>query len=143
VLLVLLRFVQGFALGGEWGGSRAAVEHAPAERRGLYTSFVTLGLPAGLILANLVFLFLQGPYMGSLPAAFSELFTAAVRYSGASFSQTIGVIFGGASIIATTLFGLKQSSWLITVYLVALSLVSWLCALGLKETYRRTISHGG
>jgi hypothetical protein len=80
--------------------------------------------------------------MGSMPAAFSELFTAAVRYSGASLSQTIGVIFGGAPIIATT-FGLKQSSWLITVYLVALSLVSWLCALGLKETYRRTISHGG
>ena len=52
-----LRFVQGFALGGEWGGAvLMSVEHAPAARRGLYGSFVALGLPAGLVLANLVFL---------------------------------------------------------------------------------------
>jgi MFS family permease len=55
-LLVALRFVQGFALGGEWGGAALmSVEHAPRERRGLYGSFVAMGLPVGLILANLVF----------------------------------------------------------------------------------------
>jgi MFS family permease len=311
--LVVLRFVQGFALGGEWGGAvLMAVEHAPGEQRGLYGSFVALGLPAGLILANLVFLlasmafahdhfvawgwrvpflasaalvavglfvrvgvaespvfaevrrigaerrmpvfdvlrwhwrtvslaagscasssalgyigtvyivsyatrelgislttilaivvaaalalavsmvvfakrsdrrgrrrlmasgqgalvlwslvffplidtkslplvalaiigmmFLQGPYMGSQPAAFAELFPATVRYSGASLSQTIGVIIGGAlaPIIATTLFGLARSSWPITVYLVTLSVASWLCAVRLQETYRRRLAH--
>jgi MFS family permease len=57
VLLVALRFVQGFALGGEWGGAvLMSVEHAPTDRRGLFGSFVALGLPAGIILSNLVFL---------------------------------------------------------------------------------------
>jgi metabolite-proton symporter len=57
VLLTTLRFVQGFALGGEWAGAvLMAVEHAPAGRRGHYGSFVALGLPGGIILSNLVFL---------------------------------------------------------------------------------------
>jgi MFS family permease len=57
VLLVALRFLQGFALGGEWGGAvLMSVEHAPDSRRGLFGSFVALGLPAGIILSNLVFL---------------------------------------------------------------------------------------
>ena len=57
VLLVVLRFVQGFALGGEWGGAvLMSVEHAPEGRRGLFGSVVALGLPAGIILSNLVFL---------------------------------------------------------------------------------------
>ena len=56
-LLVALRFMQGFALGGEWGGAvLMSVEHAPRNRRGLFGSFVGLGLPAGSILSNLVFL---------------------------------------------------------------------------------------
>lgn len=57
IALVLLRLLQGFALGGEWGGAvLMAVEHAPKERKGLFGSFVSLGLPAGLVLANLVYL---------------------------------------------------------------------------------------
>jgi metabolite-proton symporter len=57
LLLVLLRFVQGFALGGEWGGAvLMSVEHAPRPRRGFFGSFVALGLPAGIVLSNLVFL---------------------------------------------------------------------------------------
>src|SRR5215831_10413792 len=57
LLLVFFRFVQGFALGGEWGGAvLMSVEHAPEGKRGLFGSFVALGLPAGIILSNLVFL---------------------------------------------------------------------------------------
>src|SRR4030095_4839700 len=56
-LLVFFRFVQGFALGGEWGGAvLMSVEHAPQGKRGLFGSFVALGLPAGIILSNVVFL---------------------------------------------------------------------------------------
>jgi MFS family permease len=311
ISLVVLRFIQGFALGGEWGGAALmSVEHAPQQRRGLYGSFMALGLPMGVILANLVFLiasiavtrqqfaawawripflasavlvgigllvrlgvqespvfaevrlrqaerrvpildvvrghfatvllaagsylsssalgyvalvyfvsyatrelglplattlallvssavifagsvvafanwsdrwgrrrvmtsglgalviwsliffplidtksvplialalggmmFLQGPYIGSQPAAFSELFPTTIRYSGASLSLTIGTILGGAlaPVIATTLFGLARSSWAITAYLTTLSLISWLCGLGLKETYRQAL----
>ena len=54
VLLVALRLLQGLALGGEYGGAATYVaEHAPAGRRGLYTSFIqttaTLGLFAALL----------------------------------------------------------------------------------------------
>src|SRR6187397_3270006 len=55
LLLVAFRFVQGFALGGEWGGAvLMSVEHAPQGRRGVFGSVVALGLPAGIVLSNLV-----------------------------------------------------------------------------------------
>lgn len=56
VLLVVLRFVQGFAVGGEWGGATLmAVEHAPDERRNFYASWPQMGAPAGLVLSTAVF----------------------------------------------------------------------------------------
>ncbi|MGH3565123.1 MAG: MFS transporter [Pseudonocardia sp.] len=56
VLLVVLRLVQGLSAGGEWGGAALmAVEHAPPGRRGRYGSFSQIGVPAGLILAQLAF----------------------------------------------------------------------------------------
>jgi len=306
LLLVLFRFVQGFALGGEWGGAvLMSVEHAPQSRRGLYGSFVALGLPAGIILSNLVFLIasgvvtpeqfaawawripfiasivlvavglfvrlnlaespafaevrrthaarrmpvadvlrtegrtillaagsylgisatgylvivyfisyatrnlqfplgttlallqiaaivfaasivyfanqsdrigkrrmmrwgnaalifaslvffplidtksiplaalslcfmllVQGAYIGPQAAVFAESFPAPVRYSGASLSITIGTIFGGAiaPFLATALYGAAGNSWPITIYAVVLSVISWKCSLGLKET---------
>ena len=104
----------------------------------------TASLPL-IVIAVSGMMFLQGPYMGTQPAVFAELFPAVVRYSGASLSQTMGVILGGAlaPLVATTLFELAGSSWPITVYLVTLSTVSWLCATRLQETSGRTLSHGG
>jgi MFS family permease len=314
VLLTTLRFVQGFALGGEWGGAvLMSVEHAPHGRRGLFGSVVAMGLPAGIVLSNVVFIivttvlspnqfaawgwripfiasvllvavgmfvrlriaespifadvlragtarrmpvvdvlrtdartvflaagsyvgisglgyillvyfvtyatrrlgltlptalmlivmasvvgapgtvlfarwsdrigrrrimqwglgalvlwsliffplvdtgsiplialslcgmmFLQGAYLGPQPAIFSELFPAALRYSGASLSLTLGTIFGGAlaPFIATTLYGITNNSWLVTAYVTTLSLISWLCSLGLRETYRDDLAAG-
>jgi MFS family permease len=56
-LLIVCRLVQGFALGGEWGGAvLMSVEHAPEARRGFYGSVVALGLPIGIVLSNAVFL---------------------------------------------------------------------------------------
>lgn len=53
ILLVLLRLVQGFFLGGEQGGATLmAVEHAPPGRTGWYGSWTFLGSPIGLLLAN-------------------------------------------------------------------------------------------
>ncbi len=57
ILLVLMRLLQGISAGGEWGGAALmAVEHAPPDRRGRFGSFSQIGVPAGLILAQIVFL---------------------------------------------------------------------------------------
>ncbi|OLL20521.1 MULTISPECIES: shikimate transporter [unclassified Rhodococcus (in: high G+C Gram-positive bacteria)] len=53
VLLVTLRAVQGFAVGGEWGGAALmAVESAPPKKKALYSSGVQVGYSVGLILAT-------------------------------------------------------------------------------------------
>ncbi|MGW7727377.1 MFS transporter [Streptomyces canus] len=60
VLLLVLRFLQGLGLGGEWGGAvLLTAEHAPAERRGLWTSFPQVGPALGFLLANGVVLALS------------------------------------------------------------------------------------
>ncbi|MFJ9850782.1 MFS transporter [Streptomyces sp. NPDC101150] len=57
VLLVVLRIVQGIAVGAQWGGAMLmATEYAPEGKRGLYGSFVQLGVPIGVMTANSVFL---------------------------------------------------------------------------------------
>jgi metabolite-proton symporter len=54
VILVLMRFLQGMAVGGEWGGAvLMAVEHAPEGRKGFYGSLPQTGVGAGLVLASL------------------------------------------------------------------------------------------
>jgi len=56
ILLIVLRFIQGLALGGEWGGASLMVlEHAPAEKRGFYGSLVQVGFPLGLVTSSGVF----------------------------------------------------------------------------------------
>ncbi len=55
VLLVLLRFVQGLGLGGEWGGAvLMTLESGNPQRRGLNASWPQVGVPIGLLLANAV-----------------------------------------------------------------------------------------
>jgi len=55
ILLTLLRLVQGFALGGEWGGAVLIVsEHGSAERRGFWASWPQCGAPGGNLLATAV-----------------------------------------------------------------------------------------
>ena len=54
ILLLVLRMLQGIGLGGEWGGAALmAVEHAPAGRRGWFSSWPQLGVPIGLLLSTL------------------------------------------------------------------------------------------
>jgi MFS family permease len=53
ILLVVLRLLQGFGVGGEWGGAvLMAVEHSPGGRRGFYGSWPQMGVPAGLLLST-------------------------------------------------------------------------------------------
>ncbi|HJX78699.1 MFS transporter [Glutamicibacter sp.] len=58
--LVILRFAQGLALGGEWSGAALlATENAPKNKRAIYGTFPQLGAPVGFILSNLIFVVLQ------------------------------------------------------------------------------------
>jgi MFS family permease len=57
LILIALRLLQGFALGGEWAGSvLLSAEYAPAAKRGRYGMFTLVGDLTGLVLANLTFL---------------------------------------------------------------------------------------
>ena len=60
IILIILRLLQGLALGGEYGGAATYVaEHAPHGKRGFYTSFIQITATAGLFLSLLVILFTQ------------------------------------------------------------------------------------
>lgn len=60
VILIILRMLQGLALGGEYGGAAIYVaEHAPANRRGFYTSFIQTTATLGLLLSLIVIMFTQ------------------------------------------------------------------------------------
>ena len=61
LLLIALRLIQGFALGGEWGGAvLIATEHAAPNRRVLYGTAAQMGAPLGLCLSLAVFVLLSG-----------------------------------------------------------------------------------
>ena len=60
ILLTSLRFVQGLAIGGQWGGAMLLVtESAPPDKRGFYGAFAQAGAPIGVILANLAFIIIS------------------------------------------------------------------------------------
>src|SRR5687767_580923 len=55
IILIILRILQGLALGGEYGGAAVYVaEHVPDEKRGFYTSFIQITATAGLFVAIFV-----------------------------------------------------------------------------------------
>jgi MFS family permease len=61
LLLVVLRLIQGFGVGGEWGGAvLIATEHASPRKRAVYGSFAQFGVPMGVLTSNLAFLAVSG-----------------------------------------------------------------------------------
>ncbi|WP_052207457.1 MFS transporter [Sinomonas humi] len=59
IILALLRILQGISLGGQWAGSTLlSIEHAPANRRGLFGSLPQVGVSVGMVAGTLVFLFM-------------------------------------------------------------------------------------
>ena len=60
IILLLVRVLQGLALGGEYGGAAVYVaEHVPDAKRGFYTSFIQITATLGLLLSLVVFIMVQ------------------------------------------------------------------------------------
>ncbi|WP_435748419.1 MFS transporter [Microbacterium sp. PMB16] len=56
IILVILRLLQGLAVGGEWGGATTiAIEHAPLDKRGRFAALVQVGTPTGTIISSGMF----------------------------------------------------------------------------------------
>ncbi len=76
LLLISMRLLQGFAVGGEWAGAALmSAEQAPQRKRGFYCMFTQLGLGTALVLGNLVFL-------GGVHGAFGDAETAFLQWGG-------------------------------------------------------------
>lgn len=72
LILLTLRLVQGFAVGGEWAGAALlSAEYAPAEERGRYGMFTQMGVGSGLVMSSLMFL-LVNQTIGETSRAFLE-----------------------------------------------------------------------
>ena len=70
IILLVIRILQGLALGGEYGGAAVYVaEHVPDERRGFYTSFIQITATLGLFVSLVVILFVQNSMS---PQSFSD-----------------------------------------------------------------------
>lgn len=101
---------------------------------------VNTGRPVLITVAIAGALVLFAAMYGPQAAFFSELFTARMRYSGASLGYQVGVMLGGAftPIIATWLYAEFQTYLVVAIFLAVLAAISCSCVLVLSETYRRT-----
>jgi MFS family permease len=97
ILLVALRFLQGFGLGGEWGGAvLMATEHATRGRRGFYSSFPQMGPAVGFLLSSGLFLVLtatlsEGQFASwgwRIPFLFSVVLVAIGLYVRVTIAET-------------------------------------------------------
>jgi metabolite-proton symporter len=98
--------------------------------------------PVLIALAFSVGLFAWSAMYGPMGAFFSELFGTRVRYSGSSISYALSGVLGAAlaPIIAAQLLAATGASWSVSVYLLAMGLVSFVSILLLSETYRTDLS---
>lgn len=72
LILLMLRLVQGFAVGGEWAGAALlSAEYAPAQERGRYGMFTQMGVGSGLVMSSLMFL-LVNQTIGETSRAFLD-----------------------------------------------------------------------
>jgi MFS family permease len=111
LMLVALRFIQGIAVGGQWGGAALlAIESAPKGRSGYYGSFVQIGVPLGVVLANLVFFLMVAafpesslqtwgwrvPFLLSIVLVFIGIYIQVRLEESAEFKRALGAAPQGA-----------------------------------------------
>ncbi|MEV7663615.1 MFS transporter [Paenarthrobacter sp. NPDC089316] len=97
---------------------------------------IDTGSAFGIFTALIVGQIFMGVPYGPQAALFAEMFKVGVRYSGASLAYQAGAIIGGAfaPVIATALFAATKTSMSVSAYLFALSLISLIAILLIKET---------
>ena len=97
---------------------------------------VDTGNPVLISLAFSVALFAWSAMYGPMGAFFSELFGTRVRYSGSSLSFALAGVLGGAvaPLIAAWLLGATGASWSVSLYLLAMALISFVSIFLLSET---------
>ena len=95
---------------------------------------IALAFSVGMVF----FAMLYGPMGAFLP----ELYGTRLRYSGASVSYNLGGVLGGAlaPLVATELLASTGASWPISLYVLAMSAVSFACVFLLSETYLTDLS---
>lgn len=99
----------------------------------------------GGVYAGLLFLALAlGLTYGQISSLYTEFFPASVRGAGTSITYAIGAIIGGAfaPFIASWIFDATGSTWGITAYLVAASVIGLICALIIRERKGIPLDHG-
>jgi len=94
------------------------------------TGLIWLAIALGLAIGH-------GSVYGAQGAFFSELFPARILYSGLSLVQQLGPILSGglSPLIATALFSEYGTPWTVAIYIVALAILSAVCAIGLKARH--------
>ncbi|WP_123029365.1 MFS transporter [Mycolicibacterium stellerae] len=99
LILLTLRLIQGFAVGGEWAGAALlSAEYAPAESRGRYGMFTQMGVGSGLVMSSLLFLIVNQTigeastaFMGwgwRIPFLFSAVLIAIALYVRCNVAET-------------------------------------------------------
>lgn len=99
IILLFLRLLQGFAVGGEWAGAALlSVEYAPAAKRGKYGMFPQIGVGAGLVLSSAVFLLVNVSigaeseaflsWMWRVPFLFSAVLVIVALYVRLNIAET-------------------------------------------------------
>ena len=103
---------------------------------------VDTGNPVLIALAFSVGMFAWSAMYGPMGAFFSELFGTRVRYSGSSLSYAFSGVLGAAlaPVIAVRLLAATGASWSVSLYLLAVALVSFVSVLLLSETYHTDLS---
>ncbi len=107
VTLLILRMLQGLALGGEYGGAAVYVaEHAPTGRRGFYTSFIQATATLGLLLSLIIILSTQGYVNNAYPA------TAVTNADGTTTTLTAFQVWGWRIPFLVSVALLAVSVWI-------------------------------
>jgi MFS family permease len=128
------------AASDRWGRRRLVLVGAALMAGYAFPLFwlVDTGSVALVLLALVLAFTIHANMHGPLAAMCAEMFPADLRYSGASLGYQIAAVFGGLTpFVMIALLAATGSAWPVSLYLVAMSAITFVAMLGMPETYRR------